>query len=164
MKRRRKRSKKNSRQAVELARPHPPPGRAPGNKTSTYECVRPTWDSLFGDVPDLDSGKAAEIARDSERGKALVLQSVGNFFMGKCSKKNKIIFIHGNVLFFRGSPSRQCVQEMAAALRKQNKIRRTELCRTLFFLALLTSLRGLRRIQYNTIRFISSPLITIILI
>ncbi len=30
-------------------------------------CVRPTPDSLFGDVPDLDSGKAAEIAKDREK-------------------------------------------------------------------------------------------------
>ncbi len=31
-------------------------------------CVRPTSDSLFGDVPDLDSRKAAEIAKDWEKG------------------------------------------------------------------------------------------------
>ncbi len=50
-------------------------------------CVRPTLDSLFGDVPDLDSRKAAEIARTGKSGKALGLQSVANLFMGKCSKK-----------------------------------------------------------------------------
>ncbi len=42
-------------------------------------CVRPTpADSLFGDVPDLDSRKAAEIAKDREKWKSL---------MGRCSKK-----------------------------------------------------------------------------
>ncbi len=34
-------------------------------------CVKPTTDSLFGDVPDLDSGKAAEIAKDREEWKSL---------------------------------------------------------------------------------------------
>ncbi len=33
-------------------------------------CVWPTPDSLFGDVPDLYSRKAAEIAKDRENGKA----------------------------------------------------------------------------------------------
>ncbi len=30
-------------------------------------CVRPTPDSLFGDVPDLDSRKAAETVKDREK-------------------------------------------------------------------------------------------------
>ncbi len=34
-------------------------------------CVRPTPDSLFGDVPDRDSRKAAEIAKDREKWKSL---------------------------------------------------------------------------------------------
>ncbi len=34
-------------------------------------CVRPTPDSLFGDVPDLDSRKAAEIAKDREKWKSI---------------------------------------------------------------------------------------------
>ncbi len=34
-------------------------------------CVRPTPDSLFGDVLDLDSRKAAEIAKDREKWKSL---------------------------------------------------------------------------------------------
>ncbi len=34
-------------------------------------CVRPTTDSLFGDVPDLDSTKAAEIAKHREKWKIL---------------------------------------------------------------------------------------------
>ncbi len=33
--------------------------------------VRATPDSLFGDVPDLDSGKAAEIVKDGEKWKSL---------------------------------------------------------------------------------------------
>ncbi len=31
------------------------------------KCVRPTPDSFFGDVPDLYSGKAAEITKDRKR-------------------------------------------------------------------------------------------------
>ncbi len=34
-------------------------------------CVRTTPDSLFGDVPDLDSRKAAEIAKDIGKSKSL---------------------------------------------------------------------------------------------
>ncbi len=34
-------------------------------------CDKPTPGSLFGDVPDLDSGKAAEIAKDWEKWKSL---------------------------------------------------------------------------------------------
>ncbi len=34
-------------------------------------CVRPTLDSLFGDVTDLDSTKAAEIAKGREKWKSL---------------------------------------------------------------------------------------------
>ncbi len=52
-------------------------------------CVKPTPDSLFGDVPDLDSGKAAEIAKDREKWKSFGLQSVANLFMGKCNKIKK---------------------------------------------------------------------------
>ncbi len=33
-------------------------------------CVRPTLESLFGDVPDVDSRKAAEIAKDREKRKS----------------------------------------------------------------------------------------------
>ncbi len=33
--------------------------------------VKPTPGSLFGDVPDLDSGKEAEIANDREKWKSL---------------------------------------------------------------------------------------------
>ncbi len=35
--------------------------------SAIMNCVEPSPDSLFGDIPDLDSGKAAEIAKD--RGK-----------------------------------------------------------------------------------------------
>ncbi len=53
-------------------------------------CVRPTPDSLFGDAPDLDSRKAAEIAKGKGKGeKALGPQSVADLFMGKCSKKTE---------------------------------------------------------------------------
>ncbi len=42
-------------------------------------CVRPTPDSLFGDIPDLDSRKAAEIAKDRDKAfKALLTSSWGN--------------------------------------------------------------------------------------
>ncbi len=34
-------------------------------------CDRPTPDSPFGDVPDLDNRKAAEIAKDREKWKSL---------------------------------------------------------------------------------------------
>ncbi len=34
-------------------------------------CARPTPDSLFGDVPDLDSKKAPEIAMEREKLKSL---------------------------------------------------------------------------------------------
>ncbi len=51
----------SKRLAVELARPHPPPGRATGNRRVLMNCVRPTADSLFGHVPDLYSRKAAEM-------------------------------------------------------------------------------------------------------
>ncbi len=34
-------------------------------------CVRPTPDSLFDDVPDLDSRKTGEIAKDMEKWKSL---------------------------------------------------------------------------------------------
>ncbi len=49
-------------------------------------CVRPAPDSLFGDVPDLDSKTAADITKDREKRKASGLQSVANHFMGNCSK------------------------------------------------------------------------------
>ncbi len=45
-------------------------------------------DSLFGDVPDVDRRKAAEIAKDSEKWEASGLQTVANLFRGKCSKKS----------------------------------------------------------------------------
>ncbi len=63
----------SKRQALELAQPHPLPGRAPGNTSSTVlmNCVRTTPDSLFGGVPDIDSRKAAEIAKDREKWKSL---------------------------------------------------------------------------------------------
>ncbi len=48
--------------------------------------VRPTPDSLFGDVPDRASRKAAEMAQDRENWKSRRLQSVTNLFMWKCSK------------------------------------------------------------------------------
>ncbi len=35
------------------------------------KCVRPNPDSLFGDVPDLDRRKAAEIAKERENWKIL---------------------------------------------------------------------------------------------
>ncbi len=59
----------SKRQAVELAR-HPPPGRAPGNATSTYELLQANL-GLFGDVPDIESRKAAEIANDREKWRSL---------------------------------------------------------------------------------------------
>ncbi len=50
-------------------------------------CVRPTLDSLFGDVPDLDSRKAAEIARTGKSGKALGLQALLTSSWGNAVKK-----------------------------------------------------------------------------
>ncbi len=46
-------------------------------------CVRPTPDSLFGDVPDLDGRNAAEIAKEREKWKSPGLRSVADLFMGK---------------------------------------------------------------------------------
>ncbi len=46
-----------------------------------------TPDSIFGDVPDLDSRKEAEIGKDREKWNSLRPQSVSNLFMGKCRKK-----------------------------------------------------------------------------
>ncbi len=68
----------SKRQTAELARPRPPPGRAPGNTTSSYELR-----------PDLDSTKAAALGADRENGKSSGLQSVANLYMGICSKKVK---------------------------------------------------------------------------
>ncbi len=50
-------------------------------------CVKPTPDSIFGDIPGLDSRKAAELAADKKSGKASCLQSVANLYIGMCSKK-----------------------------------------------------------------------------
>ncbi len=71
-------------QAVELARPLPPPGRSPCNTASALECDKPTPDSLFGDVPDPDNIKAVELATSEKSEKDLGLQSVANLFMMKC--------------------------------------------------------------------------------
>ncbi len=54
----------SKRQAVELARPHPPPGRAPGNTTSSYELRQANSGLDLRRVPDLDSRKAAELAAE----------------------------------------------------------------------------------------------------
>ncbi len=50
-------------------------------------CVKPTPDSLFGDIQELDSRKAVEIAADREKWKSSGLLSVADLFIGKCSKK-----------------------------------------------------------------------------
>ncbi len=50
-------------------------------------CIWRTLDSLFGDVPDQDGRKAAEIAAVWEKWKSSGLQSVANLFMGKCCEK-----------------------------------------------------------------------------
>ncbi len=42
-----------------------------GNTTRTNELSQTTPDSLFGEVPDLDSRTAAEIAKDREKWKIL---------------------------------------------------------------------------------------------
>ncbi len=39
-------------------------------------CVRPTLDSLFGDVPDLDSRKAADMAKNKEKWKSIRLSKL----------------------------------------------------------------------------------------
>ncbi len=54
--------------------PRVPPGGCRGRhlERGVQEAVkRPTPDSLFGDVPDLGSRKAAEIAKDREKWKSL---------------------------------------------------------------------------------------------
>ncbi len=56
---------------MEQARVHPPPERAPSNRISTFALCQANPDSLFGDVPDLDSSKAAEIAADIEKWKSI---------------------------------------------------------------------------------------------
>ncbi len=45
-------------------------------------CVKPSPESSFGDVPDLDSRKAAELAESREKWKCSGLQSVANLFTG----------------------------------------------------------------------------------
>ncbi len=49
---------------MELAGPHPSPGATRGNTESLLNCVRPTPDSLVGDVPNLYFRKAAKLAID----------------------------------------------------------------------------------------------------
>ncbi len=50
----------SKRQAVELARTHPPPGRHRVRRRVLMNCVRPTPDSLFGNFPDLGGRNAPE--------------------------------------------------------------------------------------------------------
>ncbi len=46
-----------------------------------------TPDSIFGDVPDLDSRNAGELVADREKWKRLRPQTIANLYMGICSKK-----------------------------------------------------------------------------
>ncbi len=58
-------------QALELDRPHPPPGWAPLKRKVLVNCVRPNSDYLFNDALDIDSRKAAEIATGRNNWKSL---------------------------------------------------------------------------------------------
>ncbi len=67
-----------TRQTVELTRPRSPPGAESGNLASPSKLRQAIPDSLFGDGPNLDPRKAAEIAHDAEKWKSLRPHSVAN--------------------------------------------------------------------------------------
>ncbi len=81
-----------------LLRGEAPRKRGPGGCNDALETVGFSTrfrspDSLFGDVPELDSRKAAEIAEDREKCEASGLQSGANLFRGNAVKTSKALEI-----------------------------------------------------------------------
>ncbi len=53
-------------------------------------CVQPTKELLYGDIPDLDVRRAIEIAQGRESGRKLDLRNVANLSMRTLQIKKKI--------------------------------------------------------------------------